>query len=136
MESANLQTLSRLGDLFNSRDIDGYLRTLDPVVEWRVAREDPETTVHHGREQVRGYLQRWIDAFADLRLDIEEAHTVSDRVLTVLRMQGHGSGSSVPFDQRVSFIFSLRDGQVTKVEEFFDHDEARRAAGVDQASTK
>ena len=36
----------------------------------------------------------------------------------------------------MSFIFSIRDGLVTKVEEFFDHDEARRAAGVDQASTK
>ena len=96
MESTNLQVLSQLEELFNRRDFDAYMRFLDPEIEWHVAREDPDTTVHHGRDEVRGYLEHWIDAFADLRLDMEEPRDLGDKVLVVIGLQGHGTGSSVP----------------------------------------
>ena len=136
MESANTQTLRHLEELFNRRDLDAYVQRLAPQVEWHVAREDPDTTVHRGRDAVRGYLEHWIEVFSDLRLDIEDARAAGDKVLTVLRLRGSGTGSSAPFDQQLSTVFSFIDGHVSKVEEFFDHDEARRAAGLDQASTK
>ncbi len=125
-----MQVLKRLEEHFNRRDFDAYAQLLDPAIEWHVAREDPDTTVHHGRDKACGYLRRWIDAFADLRLDIEEGRDAGDGVLAVLRMRGHGTGSGVPLDERVNFLFSLRDGRVTKVEEYFDRDEALRAAGL------
>jgi ketosteroid isomerase-like protein len=136
MESANVTVLRQLEEFLNARNLDAYLELVDPEAEWHVAREDPDTGVHHGREEVRGYLERWIDSFSDLHIRMEETHVAGDQVLAVLHMQGHGSESGAPFDQRVSFIFSLRNGLVTKVEEFFDHGEALRAAGLDQARTK
>jgi len=135
-KSANMTVLWRLEEFLNARNLDAYLELVDPEAEWRVAREDPDTGVHHGREEVRGYLERWIDSFSDLHIHMEETRGAGDRVLAVIHMQGHGSGSGVPFDERVSFLFSLRNGLVTRVEEFFDHSEALRAAGLDQASTK
>jgi ketosteroid isomerase-like protein len=68
MESAKVQVLRRLEELFNRRDLDAYLELLDPAVEWHVGSEDPDTTVHHRRAEVRAYLEGWIDAFADLRI--------------------------------------------------------------------
>ena len=44
--------------------------------------------MHHGREQVRAYLEGWIDAFADLRIQTEEVSEADDRVLTVIRFTG------------------------------------------------
>jgi ketosteroid isomerase-like protein len=129
MESANIQVLRQLEELFNSRDLDGYVQLLDPAVAWHVAREDPDTTIHHGRDRVRGYLEHWIQTFADLRLEMNEARDVGDQVLVVLRMHGHGTGSGAPFDERISCLFALHDGRVTRVEEFFDADEALSAAG-------
>ena len=121
-----MRVLSRLEELFNRRDFDAYLELLDPDIEWHVAREDPDATVHRGREQVRAYLEDWIDAFADLRIDMEETSEADDRILAVIRFTGHGSGSGMPLDDRVSFVFSLRDRRVAKVEDL----------GRDQASTK
>ena len=125
-----MQILRRLEEYFNRRDFDAYVQLLDPAIEWHVAREDPETTVHHGRDAVRGYLQGWIDAFADLRFEIEDGRDAGDGVLVVIRMHGHGTGSSVPLDERVNFLFTLRDGRLTKVEEYFDRDEAVSAAAL------
>jgi len=126
MEPANVQVLRRMEELFNRRDLDAYLDLVDPHVEWHVAREDPDSTVHHGREQVRGYLEGWIDAFADLHIHTEEATEAEDRIMTVIRFTGHGTGSGMPLDDRVSFTFSFRGGRVAKVEDL----------GRDQASTK
>jgi ketosteroid isomerase-like protein len=137
VQSANVQLLTHLEQLFNDRDLDAYLELLDPDVEWHVSREDPDATVHHGRDEVRAYLIGWIGAVADLRIEIEEAQDLGDRVATTLRFHGHGTGSGVPFDERIGFVFSLRHGRVTKFE-----DGGRQAAapdgdgGASQASTK
>jgi ketosteroid isomerase-like protein len=127
MGSANVQVLRRVEELFNARDLDEYVLLLDPAIEWHVAPEDPDTTVHRGREEVRAYLEGWIDAFADLRIHMESAReTDDDRVRTVIRFTGHGTGSGVTLDERIGFVWTFRDGRVTKVED----------QGRDQASTK
>jgi ketosteroid isomerase-like protein len=117
MDSANVRVLRRLEELFNRRDLDAYLDLVDPEIEWHVARDDPDATVHRGREQVGAYLQGWIDAFADLRIHVDETSEAEDRVRAVVRFTGHGTGSGMPLDDRVSFDFSLRGGHVAKVED-------------------
>jgi ketosteroid isomerase-like protein len=126
MGSANVQVLREMEECFNRRDLDGYAASLDPSVEWHVSREDPDTTVHHGRVAVRAYLQSWIDAFGDLRLHMEDVEGADERVETVIRFVGKGTGSGVPLDGRATFVWTFRDGRVTKVED----------RGRDQASTK
>ena len=112
-----MQVVRRLEEHFNGRNLDAYLELLDPAVEWHVAPEDPDTTVHHGREEVRAYLEGWVDAFGDLRIHTEVVNEAGDRVLTVIRFTGQGTGSGMPLDDRVSFALSLRAGRLTKVED-------------------
>ena len=79
MESANVQVLRKIEELFNGRDLDAYLELLDPAVEWHVSPEDPDTTVSRSRGGAR-VPGGWIDAFADLRIQTEvvsEAATAS-----------------------------------------------------------
>jgi ketosteroid isomerase-like protein len=117
MESANVQVLRQLEELFNSQDLDKYLELIDPAVEWHVAREDPDTTVHHGRDEVRAYLEGWISAFSDLQIHTKVLGEDGDDVRTEIRFTGHGSESGVPLDEWVAFTFSIQDGRVTKVDD-------------------
>ena len=126
MESANVQVLRKMEELFNGRDLDAYLELLDPAVEWHVSPEDPDTSVHDGREEVRAYLEGWVDAFADLRIQTKVVSEAGDRVLTMIRFTGRGTGSETPLDERVSFLFSFSAGRLAKVEDL----------GRSQASTK
>jgi ketosteroid isomerase-like protein len=87
MDSANVQVLRQLEELFNGRRVD---------------------------------------AFADLRIQTGVVSEAGDRVLTMIRFTGRGTGSETPLDERVSFLFSLRAGRVTKVDDL----------GRGQASTK
>ena len=126
MKSANVQILKKMEELLNRRDLDAYVECMDPAIEWHVAREDPDTDVHRGRDAVRAYVEGWIDTFPDLRIHMEEASPSGDQVRTVIRMTGHGATSETPLDDRVGFVWTLRDGRVTKVEDL----------GRAQASTK
>ena len=117
MDSANVQVLRRLEDLFNSRDFDAYVELFDPAIEWHVAREDPDATVHHGPAAVRVYLEGWVNAFDDLRIS---THVIADHgahVHTEIGFRGHGTESGVPLDDRVAFVFTLRDGLMVKVDD-------------------
>jgi ketosteroid isomerase-like protein len=117
MESENVQILRRLEQLFNSRDLDSYLELFDPAVEWHASPEDPDASVHRGREAVRAFVEGWIDAFGDLQTHMEEVSESGDRITTVIRFTGSGSGSAMPLRERVGFIWTLRGGRVTKVED-------------------
>jgi ketosteroid isomerase-like protein len=115
MESANVQVLRRLERFLNSRDLHAYLELMDPAVKWQVSHEDPDATVHRGRDEVRGYLEGWIASSADLRIDLVVIGEDGDEVRAEIRMSGHGTESGVPFDQWAAFVFTIRDGRVTKV---------------------
>jgi ketosteroid isomerase-like protein len=117
MDSANVQVLRRMEELFNRRDLDSYFELVDPEVEWHVSREDPDATVHRGRDAVRGYLEGWINSFADLQIHMEVKDADGDRVLTELRFHGHGTGSGAPMDDLVAFSFLLHHGRVTRVDD-------------------
>ena len=128
MESANVQVLRRLEDLFNSRDLDAYEQVLDRAVEWQVSHEDPDPALHRGRDAVRSYLEGWIDAFSDLQIHTKVIGEDGDEVRTEIQFTGRGTESGAPLDQWVAFVFTLRDGLVTKVDD-------RGREGL-QASTK
>jgi ketosteroid isomerase-like protein len=117
VESANVQVLRRLEALFNSRNLDEYVQLLDPAVEWQVSDEDPDTTLHSGPEAVRGYLEGWIGAFSDLRIDTTVIGEHGDQVRTEIRFTGRGSGSGAPLDQWAAFVFTIRAGLVAKVDD-------------------
>lgn len=116
MESANVQVLRRLEGFLDSRDLDAYLELMDRAVEWQVSHEDPDATLHRGRDEVRSYLEGWISSSADLRIDMEVIGEDGDEVRAEVRMSGHGTESGVPFDQWTAFVFRIRDGRVTKVD--------------------
>jgi ketosteroid isomerase-like protein len=127
MESQNVQVVRRLERLFNDRDLGAYMELYDPSVEWQVSDEDPDATVHRGREQVRAYLEGWIDAFGDLRIHIEDLSEAGDTVQVVLRFTGQGTGSGAPLEERFGFVFHLHDGRVTKVEDLGRRERAPQA---------
>ena len=104
-------------ELFNARNLDEYVELLDPAVEWQVSHEDPDATLHRGPGSVRRYLEGWINSFTDLQIHTGVIAEEDDVVRTEIRFTGHGTESGVPLDEWVAFVFTLRDGQVKRVDD-------------------
>ena len=121
----------------NRRDFDALLLGLDPEIDYRVVSVGPAGGIapdlvghHHGHA---GYLYVWramLEGFADLTLEPEELLDLGDHLISVTRMEGHGSGSGVPVTRHLFQVFTLRRGLVVKQEDFGTRSEALEAVGL------
>src|SRR5262245_37252763 len=120
MSQENVELLRAWIDAFNRRDAAAIALLNDPAIEWQTSAEDPDATTHRGQEAVRRYLDGYIDAFPDLRIEATECFPIgSDRVFATNRFRGH-SASSVPMEWLLTTVTTYEEGRVVRVAEYFD----------------
>jgi ketosteroid isomerase-like protein len=56
--------------------------------------------------------------------------TNGDRAFVWARWWGHGAGSGVPIEMEMAQVWTVEDGKVRRIAEFFDRDEGLEAAGL------
>ena len=132
MSEENVEWIERFFELYNRREIDAWVAMLAPDVEWHVDPQDPDTTVHRGPEAVKRYALSWAETM-DAKFEVREVFEASDDQLVAwMRLEARGEASGVPVGQDYAFIFKLRDGLVTRVQETQDKQEALKAAGLSE----
>ena len=81
-----------------------------------------------GKAAVGEWFGDWLRQFArDYRFHIEESRSIGDRVFLVATHSGRGRDSGVPVEERWAYVYTVREGKVTRVELWGDRD-AREAA--------
>ena len=127
---------------FEDISIDWYAGDRDALVE--LMAEDvevhpdssrfPEAKPFRGREEYRRFLaeidQGW-EGGASLS-EIREIFPVGDRVVVRADWGGRGQASGIDLRSNLTAIYTVRDGQITKIEFFFDHAQALEAAGLSE----
>ena len=86
-----------------------------------------------GKKAVGEWFGDWFRTFdSDYRFEIEEARDWDDRVFVVATHRGRGRGSGVPGTFRTAYVYTVREGKVSRVEVWTDRDAALEAAGVEE----
>jgi ketosteroid isomerase-like protein len=81
-----------------------------------------------GKAAVGEWFGDWFRQFdRDYRFDIEESRGIGDRVFLVATHHGRGRDSGVPVEERWAYVYTVRNGKVSRVELWGDRD-AREAA--------
>ena len=131
MAQKNIETLQKLGEAWNRDDLDGFLKTLHPEIEFHseVARrvESAETFVGHAG--MRRFWEEW-RAVWDLTIDISNYHDLGDTVVSVGHMRIHGKGSGVDFESPVAYVNEFEDGLIRRVRAYLDPKQGLEAAGL------
>ncbi len=94
--------------------------------------DDPDSDTYSGVEEITQQFQRWLEAYPDLRVDPLEVLVNRDRVLVWGHWSGHGAGSQVPIEMEMAQVYTLDDGKIRRIEEYFNRDEALKAAGLQE----
>jgi ketosteroid isomerase-like protein len=132
MSRENVEWVERFWELYNRREIDAWVAMMAPDLEWHVDPQDPDTTVHRGPEAARRYGLSWAEMM-DTKIEVREVFEASDDQLVAwTRHEARGGASGVPVGQDLAFIFKLRDGLVTRIQETQDKQEALEAAGLSE----
>ena len=98
--------------------------------EYHTAREDPDHAVHRGIDAIGKLFVSWLDAYPDLRVEIQQAEARSDQVFLWVRFTGRGATSGIPLEMELAHVLTLRDGKATSVVEYMDRNEALEAVGL------
>ena len=109
-----------VGDLGDAEAI------FDPQVVMNPVDEGPS----YGPDQMRYDWERWSSAFEELRVTFEEILDAGDQVVVVAHHQGRGQASGIDIDARFYAVYTLRDGKVSRIDEYAERDEALEAAGL------
>ena len=131
--SQNVEIVQAVYDAWNSGDM-GALRELShPDVVMRVPEGWPEPGPFVGREAVMRLFEQWRETFdtyvTELIGDIIEA---ADRV--VVRQVWHGVGRGPEAHLESTVVFTLREGKISYVEQFWDYAAVLETLGLSAES--
>jgi len=123
-------------EAFNAGDVDAQMATYAPDA---VVASDPASDAalvfpdrSVGREVVRSEVTD-IQKALGMRYRASEVRPVREnQVLCRGELGGTGVASGVEVYQSVSTLFTLRDGLITRLEFYGDHEEALKAAGLEK----
>lgn len=84
-----------------------------------------------GKEAVGEWFGDWFRQFEPgYRFQIGDARGSGDRVFLVATHGGRGRASGAPVEGETAYVYTVREGKISRVELFADRDEAFEAAGL------
>jgi ketosteroid isomerase-like protein len=88
----------------------------------------PDPGSYRGGRSTMAAWQRWLDAWEEFSMELEETVPAEGRVVALNRLQGRGKASGAAVDAEVGCIFEFEDGRITRMV-FCDRHAALEAAG-------
>ena len=134
MSDTNVDLLLAGVDAYNAGDLDALMELWTPDIEvFPDASVFPEADPLRGRDEYRRWLEEANSAWISARNDTIEAFALgADRVLHRGQWGGEGAASGLYTTASITDIWTIRDGQIARVEYFFDHDQALKAVGLEE----
>ena len=131
MSRENVEVVRRAFDAWARRDVEAFLRFVDPAVELESAIiGGAEGTTFRGHQGVREWVAESDAAFKELRVEREEFRDAGDRVLILGHLYTQGWESGVELDSPLAWLCTLRAGKVVRQQGYLDPHEALEAVGL------
>jgi ketosteroid isomerase-like protein len=123
MSQRNVEVVLKHFEDTNARRFAAVMEAYAEDVELVMHGEKLLARTASGKDAVGEWFGDWFRQFdRDYRFEVEEARPVGDRVLIVATHHGHGRGSGVPVEERWAYLYTVRDGKVSRVELWGDRD--------------
>lgn len=128
MSQQNVEVARRALEAFNRRDFDALVELITPDIEWYPAMPGAVKDGYVGRLGVEAYLGEVRNTWKDYRARSSVFSEVPGGVLVLGRAEGRGRDSGVEVDSPLGMVIEFRDGRISRVRSYLDHDEASHAA--------
>jgi len=133
MSQANVELILATVGAYNDGDIDAWAEFLDPEIEAVPDTSFPESHPLLGRDEYRAWTEQLTMGLLNPRWETTEVLDLgADRVLHRGNWGGKGAASGIETDSSITGLFTVREGQISRVEFYFDHDRALKAADLEE----
>ena len=125
---AAVEALAAGGD---ASDAPEYWNLFDPNVVIVEIAELPDAATYRGLDQMRRWLQGWVDIFDEISVEPQDFVPVGDFVLVSTRQRFH-SKTGIDVEQDITQVLRLRDGRVIYATGYRDRANALKAVGLEE----
>ena len=131
MSQWNVEIVRRATDAYNRGDLDGILENWAPdaVLDWSNSR-GLEAGVYRGHGEIRAFTERFLSAFDEVRLDIEDPVEVEEDLLIVENVTYLRGRDGIEVQARSAWLIRFREGEQTSLTLYQTKREALEAAGL------
>jgi ketosteroid isomerase-like protein len=115
-------------DAITARDVDAALELCHPEIEFFSRLALLEASPYRGFAGIRRYFNDIDATWDEWRVDVEQLVSAPDgRVVIVMSTHMRGSGSGVPFAQRLAHLWQFKDEKLWRATLYGDPADALRA---------
>jgi ketosteroid isomerase-like protein len=131
MSRENMDVVRAAYEAFERRDLEAVSRLHDPSIEWNTSVEDPTPPVIVVRPPLGATSRAIWRPCPGLQADLEECvEAPGDRVLATTHYPGRARASGMDMDWRQWLLYTVDEGLIVRVDEYFDREQALEAAGL------
>ena len=129
MPQGNVEIVQRFFELARAGDWS-RLELLAKDVAYFPTPETVDAGERRGRQSFRRYLEDFLrEAWSDdVGFEATDIRGHGDRVIARVELHGRGRASGLELSGRVFQVFTVRDGEIVRIEDFIDRAEALAAA--------
>ena len=133
MSQENVDLVKAFFSAYNARDADACDRLFDSHTEViTVSARGGLPGVNWGRGESSRYFDALDEAWADLRIEIEDYRDLDDSVLAIGCVRGTGKSSGIQIEEPFAVLFVIRDSVFVRVDSYGDREQALEAAGLSE----
>ncbi len=132
MSQENVEFVRRSFVTFQSGDIEGAFEFAAPDVELVSRFGAIESGTYKGIAGLRQNVADIDRAWERYDRELEDLIDAGDAVLAILRVNAVSRGTGIPLQQRVGFVYWLRDGRIARMVSFPTVEEALEAVGLSE----
>ena len=92
----------------------------------------PEQQTYEGADGVDRFLESWVSAWDDWELEVDAIHDAGDKVVVLVSQRGRSKATGMPVEMSFAQVWTLRDGEQTRMDMYSDRDEALKATGLSE----
>jgi ketosteroid isomerase-like protein len=129
----NVEIVNALYGAFGRGGFDAAADFWDPSMDYRaIEGAVDDAGLLQGLEAYGRYIEDWVQAFDELRVEPEELIDAGDQVVVVVHLIGRMKASDAEVDMRLGIVYTVRDGKIVRGREYATPAEALKAAGLEE----
>ena len=131
MSRDNVAIIQQLNEAFNQDGMgaDAAAAFFDAGAVFEEPPEQPSPTVAEGLDAVIRTFKQFDEAWEEHRSEPEEIRLIDDERVLMLSVEHFRGRDGIELAQPCGTIFTLRDGKVTRMQPFWERENALKAAG-------
>ena len=130
MSQAEIETLRTGYEAFNRGDWNALFELGPPDFELQTAERAISPGTYRGRDEARRFFEDLFEPFEEVVVEPQKFVESGNLIVVLVVVRSRPIGSSAVVENRIGHLWTIRDGQIVRLQVFPEREKALEAAGL------